>query len=156
MTMQDQLESQWCWAAVTVSVLNYFDPVSQKSQCEIAREVLGEAAGDCCNNPSACNTPQRLQAALRHIGKLDDLRAGHLEPADLQTQLNKGLPVGVRIGWSGGGGHFVVIDGAGGTDDSLQVHVIDPLFGNSTWDYEEFRSFYQGAGEWTDTFLLKP
>jgi hypothetical protein len=73
---------------------------------------------------------------------------------EIQTEIGAARPVCARIGWDNGGGHFVVIDEATELTSGTQlVHVLDPLFANSTILYEDFVSEYLGDGQWTGTFL---
>ena len=32
------------------------------------------------------------------------------------------------------------------------VHVEDPWYGSSVWDYDSFRTAYQGTGSWTHSY----
>jgi hypothetical protein len=63
-----------------------------------------------------------------------------------------GRPLGVRIGWAGGGGHFVVLDGWIGP---ASVDIQDPWYGHSVYNYSVFTTRYQGTGAWTDSYFLK-
>jgi hypothetical protein len=157
MLMQTQIEDEWCWAAVAVSVDHYFDSQSTKTQCQVAQAVLNNAG--CCGNQDSCDQPAKLQDALGQragVGRLDQVLPRYLQFSEIQDKLKANLPVCVRIGWAKGGGHFVAIDGWSGSPASPQVHVVDPLFADSTVDYNEFVSAYQGSGRWTATFLVKP
>jgi hypothetical protein len=154
MLMQTQIENEWCWAAVATSVDHYFNPQSTKTQCQVAQAVLNNAG--CCGNPDACDQPAKLQDALAQVTRLDQVLPRYLQFSEIRAQLGASLPVCVRIGWARGGGHFVAIDGCSPPLAPPQVHVVDPLFGDCTVDYNEFVSAYQGSGQWTATFLVKP
>ena len=157
--MKKQIEDQWCWAAVSMSVDHYFSPSSTLSQCLIAREVLRPRA--CCADPDACNTPARLRDALQAIRRPFEVRRGPLSFDEVRTQIDAQLPVCVRIGWSRGGGHFVVISGYHVSPSGAKfVKVEDPLFPSSIVPYDVLVFSYQnaqdraGGGQWTTTFLL--
>jgi len=154
MRMQTQIEDEWCWAAVSVSIDHYFDSRSTKTQCQVAQAVLNSAG--CCGNPDSCDEPAALQDALTDVQRLNQILLRPLLFSEIQDMLNAHLPVCVRIGWAKGGGHFVAIDGWSGSAAHPQVHVCDPLFADSTVDYDEFVAAYQGSGQWTATFLVKP
>src|SRR5579872_199896 len=69
-SMQQQLESEWCWAAVAQAIKTFFSPNSAITQCTIAQPVLTmeqhiTGATNCCENPTACNVPATLQDALK-------------------------------------------------------------------------------------------
>lgn len=154
MLMQPQLEDEWCWAAVAVSVDLYFNTNSTRTQCSLATQLAGQ---DCCNNPDACDQPQALQDALSDIGRLNgDPETDSLEFTEIQSAIGACVPLCVRIGWVGGGAHFVAIDGYGSSPagDPL-VHVKDPYFGDFTVNFNDFLSHYLGSGSWTATFRVK-
>jgi hypothetical protein len=73
---------------------------------------------------------------------------------DVQAEIDNGRPLGVRIGWSGGGGHFNVLSCyTWRRRPSLHsVQVEDPWYGTSVWDYDAFRTAYQGSGSWTNSY----
>src|SRR5437867_2038718 len=125
--IEKQLQDKWCWAAVSVSVDHYFSPGSTFSQCRIARDVLGGLP--CCGAPDTCNTPASLRAALDDVGRFRDRLPRPLLFDEIRQEIDARSPVCVRIGWNGGGGHFVVISGYRELASGAQlVEVSDPLF----------------------------
>jgi hypothetical protein len=150
--MQSQQESEWCWAAVSASVERYFVPTSLQTQCMIARAVLGIAG--CCGDPTPCNQPALLQNALKLLRRMTgDPTAGPLSFAEIQSDIDGGRPVCLRIGWDGGGGHFVALAGYRLSRSGVQlVDVEDPLYGPSVVIYDDFVSNYLGRGQWTATY----
>jgi hypothetical protein len=150
--MQEQRLDQWCWAAVAVSVDRYFDQSSPWTQEKLADEIT---AKDGCPNTPDC--PEALQVVLAAIGRLNGVpKTDSLSFAQVQAAHAASLPLCIRIGWFGGGAHFVAIDGSGFTPagDPL-VHVKDPFFGDSTMNFNDFYENYLGAGAWTATFQVK-
>ena len=149
--IQTQEHDQWCWAAVSASIHGYFSGDGALSQCDIACLVLNSP---CCVSPIPCNTPAFLEDALDKIGKRGDVLPRSLSFEEIMNQIDQGMPIGVRIGWFDGGGHFVVIRGyrkATGASSS-----VSPTLG--LWTRSSIAMFhvsYLGRGEWTDTFLLK-
>jgi hypothetical protein len=150
--IQTQEQDQWCWAAVSVSVDRYFSALSSFTQCSLASQIL---SSDCCAAPVPCNTPAFLQDALQAIGKLREVRPASLSFAETVDELSHGFPIGVRIGWFGGGGHFLVIRGCRDGPGVHLLNIADPWFVDSIQDFDNFSSNYLDRGEWTDTFLLK-
>jgi hypothetical protein len=157
--IEKQREDKWCWAAVSVTVDHYFSPGSTSTQCRVARNVLGVT--QCCSDPDVCNTPAKLQTALTAVRKLKDTLTRPLEFDEIRQEIEAGRPVCVRIGWSGGGAHFVMISGYRlSASGAKLVEVADPLFPNSTILYDVLVSAYQnaqdpaGGGQWTATFLV--
>lgn len=156
-TMQHQEQTQWCWSAVATSVAHYYNSASTWTQCTLVNAELGRT--DCCTSPSSgnCNKPWYLQNVLTRVGHLASVSGGATSFADVCTEIDNGRPLGVRIGWSGGGGHFNIL--ACYTRNPLfvlqSVQVEDPWYGTSVWDYDTFRTAYQGTGSWTDSFRTK-
>jgi len=153
MKIQTQEMDQWCWAAVSVSVDKFFNPASSATQCKVAQDVLSRS---CCGGEVACNQAAELQTALDKVNRLRKIVTRRLRFKEIENELDAFKPVCARIGWDGGGGHFVVVDKCMELNSGeLLVHVLDPLFPNSTIYYDELVSEYLGDGQWTDTFLVK-
>lgn len=147
-----QVQSNWCWAAVAVSIARYYRADSHWTQCALASAELGPAV--CCSSPAPCNTPWYLDSALGRVGHADGGAApGVLTLAELASELGAGQPVAVRIGYFGGGGHFVVVEGADLDEEMLDVE--DPNDGPVHLSYAALRDEYLGAGAWTHTYRTR-
>jgi hypothetical protein len=154
LTVQAQLQSEWCWAACSTSVSHFYDAASAWTQCDVANAELAQTG--CCEDGSsgACNQPWYLDRALRRTNNFASRHKGPASMAELRSQLDAGRPVGARIGWAGGGGHFVTISGC--LDDATGVlEVRDPIYGTSEISVANFRSSYQGSGSWTHTYYTR-
>jgi hypothetical protein len=156
-TMQHQEQTQWCWSATATSVALYYNAASDWTQCSLVNAELGRS--DCCNAPSSdpCNKPWTLSTALTRVGHIASVTGGSTGFADLRTEIDSGRPLGVRIGWSGGGGHFNVLSCYTLLRQLAleSVQVEDPWYGTSVWDYDTFRTAYQGSGNWTHSYKTK-
>ena len=156
-TMQAQEQTQWCWSATATSVARYYNAASTWTQCSLVNAELGRS--DCCTNPSSssCNQPWTLNTVLTRVGHLASFTGTTTTFTDLRTELDNGRPLGVRIGWSGGGGHFNVVSCY--TWHLLRrgrtIQIEDPWYGTSVWDYDTFRTAYQGSGSWTHSYRTK-
>jgi hypothetical protein len=152
--MQFQVQSNWCWSATTASVNRYYNPYSTWTQCSLANAHLGQTT--CCANGSSpqCNVPSVLSDVLTLAGNLRSFEGQSAALSKLQPEIDAGRPVAARIGWSGGGGHFVVLEGYRAGITSM-VAVEDPIFGSSDITYDTFRTNYQGSGSWTHTYYTK-
>ncbi|HLI62087.1 MAG TPA: hypothetical protein VKV05_01720, partial [Terriglobales bacterium] len=66
--VQPQLESEWCWAAVSTSIAHFYSPSSAVTQCQVVNQQLKRT--DCCTNPGSnnCNQPGYLDQALQYVG----------------------------------------------------------------------------------------
>jgi hypothetical protein len=154
--VQTQQRLNWCWAAVAAAVQDYLSPESAMSQCQVAQQLHKTGDKACCDDPkSPCNTPQKIQDALRAVGiKCKDLPVS-LTFDRIKEQIDRGHPVCVRILWSDGGGHFVVIHGYREAPGVQQLFVSDPYFIDSLIEYDEFLISYQNHGEWVASVVLE-
>ena len=147
--VQHQLQTNWCWAAVTASIASFYRPSDGWTQCRIVNDRLGQAA--CCQNGSSmqCNQPWYLDRALTRVGHLSGYTSAALSMSQIRSEIDAGRPLGIRIGWVTGGGHFV---GLRGYSDQGLVDVQDPWYGAQSLDYATFRSGYHGVGKWTHSY----
>jgi hypothetical protein len=152
--MQAQTQSNWCWAATATSVSHFYWPWSGWTQCSVANGELGR--GDCCNSPvpSPCNVPWYLDRALTRTDNFVSI-TGPVDYQTVRTEIAAGRPVGARIGWSGGGGHFMVIYGCGRAAGIEYFNIDDPIYGKSEPTVSTFSAAYQGTGSWTHTYFTK-
>jgi papain like cysteine protease AvrRpt2 len=153
-TIQSQEQWRWCWAAVASSVSLHYDSTSGWSQCVLANTELGQTS--CCLNGSTnqCNRDWYLDRALRRTDNLSRWVPAAIGLSAVELEVAETHLVGVRIEWSGGGGHFVVIKGyqEGGAGF---LHIEDPFDGYSFVSYGTFRTAYQGSGSWTHTYYTR-
>lgn len=158
--MEKQTETQWCWAAVAASVARFYDSSDTVSQCEVASRVLNTTG--CCADPAACNEDNYLENALAQVNHFRaPLVFEPLPFSDVEDEINAGCPLGCRIGWFGGGGHFVILYGVS-TDQSggsvkrwVAVADPDPHFGPSDYLINNFTSVYRNKGEWTHSYFTQ-
>jgi len=122
-------------------------PVRKRVEAALAARAVDGSSG-------ACNQPWYLDRALTRTDNFASRSNGPASMSELRSQLSAGHPVGARIGWAGGGGHFVTISGC--LDDATGVlEVRDPIYGTSEISIANFRSSYQGSGSWTHTYYTK-
>ena len=92
LSMQRQLQDNWCWAAVSTSVAHYFGK-SDWTQCSVVGKEVGDSS--CCANGSSakCNVPWRLEKALKRVKALQ--KKGDGMPGNLggvRSEIDKGRP----------------------------------------------------------------
>ena len=165
--VEKQRRGNWCWAAVTNSLLSFFKPEHEMTQCDIVRECFSatkgfETAEDCCQHSKheECNRTFKLVDALDLMGVLSSRCNYPLSLDEIREQLNEGVPIGVRIGWRGGGGHFVVITAIGPPDPKGDSHtwirVADPKDPAAAYiTYRTLKNRYKGEGKWTHSYLFE-
>lgn len=150
--MQLQEMSNWCWAAVTSSVSQYFDSNSQWTQCAVASKCLTEP---CCSSDGPCNQPWTLDHPLSVTSNLKgSVFVGAASMVVIASEISKGRPVCCHIDWGNGMGHFVAVTGySSGVND---VEVQDPLVGSALLPYATFVSNYQEIGTWGFSYFTEP
>ena len=151
--MEPQKASNWCWAAVSKSVSMFYNAGSTWTQCLVAKQTLGMA--NCCdaNIPTACNVAHNLTDPLTVVGNFN-LTTTSETMAHVQSEINDGHPMGVRVEWANHSGHFVIIDGYDTESDSFSVR--DPIYGTSIVSRNDLISgHYKGDGTWTDSYYTQ-
>jgi hypothetical protein len=159
LTMARQERSLWCWAAVATAVGNFYGTGSW-SQCQVATASIPNFPNpppgtfDCCTNAAPCNIFGFLDVALRSTSSFASKQASLLAFSDLQSEIAAGRPVGTRIQWQDGSGHFVALAGWSTDSSGAQwVDVVDPQTGASTQRLSAFPASYRTGGSWTHTYL---
>jgi hypothetical protein len=153
--MQRQQQTQWCWAATSASVAAYYNARTTWMQCDVANAELGFS--DCCGvgGSGHGNVPWWLDRALRRVAHFASWQSGSVAFGNVRGQIDANNPVCIRIGWSGGGGHFIAIDGYL-TGSTQFIAVDDPIYGASDVNVATMSGTYQGSGSWTDTYYVRP
>jgi len=150
-----QLQSEWCWAAVSSSVANFYGP-TQWTQCGVASAEL--APLNCCGGDASdgCNKPWYLDRALTRVGHFDRISASSAPFTGVQAEIGGNRPLGCRIAWAGGGAHFVALGGwLIAADGSSYVNVCDPFYGPVQKKYDDFVSAYVSPGDgWTHSYFI--
>jgi len=165
LTVEKQRKSEWCWAAVSVSVNRLFRPDSDHTQCEIAGSELKR---NCCGSDLSgeCNHPFTLHTVLARLHLLAD--EPHLKPltfSKIQKEIDAGRPICVLIKWLdddgtvSNRGHFITITGYRLTPAQNQfVSISDPFYGQSEIAYPSFcdagGGYRDGKGVWHASFLV--
>jgi Papain-like cysteine protease AvrRpt2 len=157
--MQQSCFTNWCWAAVGVSVALYYDVNCGVKQCTLANRELQRS--DCCSTPChvdtvAFNVTNSLGSTLNRVRCLD--RAVRMQVAtrsEVRDELRAGRPVCARMAWAGGGAHFVTIIHFDPVTDTLVIE--DPFFGRMpNVSFNQFCSHYSDQdGRWVDTYFTR-
>jgi hypothetical protein len=156
-TMQHQQQTEWCWAANATTVALFYNPASSWTQCTLVNAEFGR--NDCCTNPASasCNQPWYLDRALTKVGHLARAFAGPTGVGDIVNQFAQNRPLGVEITWSGGGGHAPALTCYWRIiHTAFLVHVEDPWYGPSLYQYKAFCTSYQGSGSWSYSYMTQP
>lgn len=113
-TIQGQEQRQWCWAAISSSVSQFYNSASTWTQCRIVEQRPGRSA--CCSDPGdrRCNQPDKLNEGLRITGNLNRHNAATINVArdTIIDEINNNRPVCLFLSpKSGSVGHFIVVTG---------------------------------------------
>lgn len=151
--IEHQTQSNWCWAATSKSISKFYSNLSSWTQCKVASSELSLI---CCTSPVSgpCNIPWYLDRALVRTNNFVSY-GSPISWERVLEELQRGLVLGARVGWNGGGGHFMVIHGATTNGVVKYLHIDDPIYGKSVIPYNQFLSNYQGSGRWTHTYYTK-
>lgn len=162
--IQEQEQRSWCWAAVTMSVHQFYKGKSFASQCGLATEVLKSllSGGSCCPakaNPK-CERKLLSQTALLAAKNLAKPPQGrHLEFDEIVAEINDsktGRPICcTRMGNDAAGAHIVAMTGWDVTPEGeRRVFIQNPNGPETMWhSYDEFVMGKERS--WVATFLTK-
>ncbi|MCK9220561.1 MAG: T9SS type A sorting domain-containing protein [Bacteroidales bacterium] len=116
-----QRKSQWCWAACSACILNYYNkPTSQCTIADFARLNYSHEQGyfgniPCCNEPNDCNKPNynwgddgSIQKILEHFGEISNTGSGPLDTTTIANELKNNRPFIILWQWNDKSGHFIV------------------------------------------------
>ncbi|GAA0680866.1 hypothetical protein GCM10010193_38200 [Kitasatospora atroaurantiaca] len=107
-TMQQQQNTNWCWAASGNTIATYYG--YNYSQNQFCNAAFGRSTDSTCPNSQA--TLGDVQNGLSWIGiNPGSYVNGYLRYTTVQTEIDANRPVETRIQWSSGGGHMQVLYG---------------------------------------------
>ncbi|MBV6701093.1 papain-like cysteine protease family protein [Kitasatospora aureofaciens] len=107
-TMQQQQQTNWCWAASGNTIATWFG--YSYSQNQFCNAAFGRSIDSSCPNSQA--TLGDVQNALDWIGITPgSYVTGYLRYSTVQAEVDANRPVETRIQWSSGGGHMHVVYG---------------------------------------------
>ncbi|QIO98822.1 papain-like cysteine protease family protein [Bradyrhizobium symbiodeficiens] len=163
--LQYQEKTNWCWAALAVSVAKSYDASAKYTQCEVANGELNRT--DCCEDCQGdpCNVFGYLMSSLYRVQHFEvwhvrrprksrrlASQVRHKIEAEIITEINRGRPLCARIAWVGGGAHFVAIYGYAAEAELDAVAVADPWWGLSDMDWIDFPVRYRMGASYTDSY----
>ena len=156
--MQQQLQSNWCWAATAASVSDYYylrdtQANFQMGQEEIAKRCLSDKIVWPPDLPTfktnwAGNQCWTLLEALQTVLHSAGPAQGPVLFEDVMGQIDQHCPVCCQI--DVGNGHFVALIGY--KKDTREVMVCDPLTPGNGWQlFDAFKQY--GGGTWRETYF---
>lgn len=143
--MQQQQQSNWCWAASGNTIATWFGyGYSQNQFCNAA---FGRSTSSSCPNSQA--TLGDVQNGLSWVGiNPGSYVTGYLRYSTVQTEVNANRPIETRIQWSSGGGHMHVVYGY--DTGSNWVYWGDPWPSNTRYNWADYDYYVSnGTFSWT-------
>ncbi|MEK7830112.1 MAG: papain-like cysteine protease family protein [Acidobacteriota bacterium] len=149
--LQRQQQTQWCWAAVTSSMMEFMAPERAASQSEVAAHTLNPTSAQ---SAEELNRPEDITKAARTMGLDEGTRYGNVSRDTMRWLVNAGTPIPIQINWrnnarkngSLGGAHYIVVNAIGDeAKGKTLVDIEDPWVGQKltlTWD--ELKNDYPG------------
>lgn len=132
--VETQEKTQWCWAASSVGILDYYN--ISKTQSQFVKQVMGSVV----NVPAA---DSEAESGMDAFGISGTVTSSSLSYDQVYTQIyTNDDPIYAGWSWDAGGGHAVVIMGFnnfGGSD----VYYEDPGDGSR---YRVTHSWMQSGG----------
>ena len=160
--LEHQKQSQWCWAAVAISICRFYSDQNWPSQCQLVNDVFsGTSGGDCCQDGSSseCDMPWDLRDVLNRAKHLQQPVRGVISFQDLTNEIEARRPVAARILLADMTAHFVVLVGCSEDDDGAQwVKVADPSDASgslTTIPVSAFLNDYKPGANWDQSYFTK-
>jgi len=150
--LQRQQQTEWCWAAVTASMMEFMTPEHAATQSEVVAQTLKSAAAQSAED---LNRPEDITKAARMMGLEEGTRYGNVSRDTMRWLVNEGTPIPIQINWrnnarkngSLGSGHYVVVNAiCDEAKGKTLVQIEDPWVGEKltmTWD--ELKNDYPGS-----------
>jgi hypothetical protein len=124
-----QEKDQWCWAAVSQSILAFYGTnVTQSNIAQYAKS--GANVSDCLYglDQGVTTCIDGILSNFMNITSTGDPRSLSLSEAQSEIDTN-GRPLVVNWYWSNGGGHYVVMHGLTNTLSDTYAYLMDPYLG---------------------------
>lgn len=160
-TMEQQKNDQWCWAAVTSSVFEYLQnaPITQE---QVVCQVLNNPGCSVQPTPTVCDKPFLLDIALPQICQCNLSAQGVLQFSDLQDQIdNQNHPVPISIEFEtplGSVIHYCLIKGYNETAGGQEIILLDPAHMEAGESHISYVDLCDGAilgATWTQSFIIQ-
>ncbi|GAA2807140.1 hypothetical protein GCM10010441_34920 [Kitasatospora paracochleata] len=132
-SMQQQQQDNWCWAASGNTIATWFG--YSYSQNQFCNAAFNRSTDSTCPNNQA--TLGNVQTAFSRIGiNPGSYVTGYLRYATVQSEIDGNRPIETRIQWSSGGGHMHVVYGYDAGND--WVYWGDPWPSNYRYNWADY------------------
>lgn len=153
-TKYSQEKSNWCWAA-SAQMLGKYYTGSKIDQSNIVYHVKGSTTV----NETAYDDETRSAISYAVGSSYLVTRSGVKSYASLENAIyNKSKPFAIKVVWSGGGAHILVVSGVNGFTSDL-FHLINPSASrpNAWYSYNALvngATFPNDTGTYVSTFMV--
>ncbi|MFI1161831.1 papain-like cysteine protease family protein [Streptomyces sioyaensis] len=145
-SMQKQVQEQWCWDASGLTIAKYWG-YNQYSQNDFCRLAAQNSYLSCDNQPATLDDMANAWSGMGFSNTGTDL-SRNASFAETGNEIGGGRPFAARIGWTSGGGHMNVIYGYDRSSNTIAVG--DPWRSTQTytwWDYNDYVN--NSSFQWT-------
>jgi ABC-type bacteriocin/lantibiotic exporter with double-glycine peptidase domain len=143
-----QTYSQWCHAGSIQMIIRAYGNNSW-TQCDIVKKEFNSSS--CPNNPA---TTTQLCDGIRRIGYTCTNTNAPLSWSASWNEIASYHPFVVRIGWTGGGGHFMVIRGVDNTSPTYVTYNNPLPVGSGSASNWVTYSYMRSNSSWTWTHTM--
>jgi hypothetical protein len=159
-SMQQQRNDQWCWAAVTSCVAGALQN-RVLTQEDVVCQVLMNNNCNLSPTPDECNIPVALEVALGQVCGCAVNLLGQIPFASIQNQIDGvGRPLPIAVAFTGPFGfviHYCIIKGYNTANGEPEVILLDPahaLAGESLIHYSALCDGSAMGGPWVESFVI--
>lgn len=145
-SMQKQVQDQWCWDASGLTIAKYWG-YNQYSQDDFCRLAAQNGGLSCDNQPATLDDMANAWAGMgfSHTGNGLSRNASFSETGN---EISGGRPFAARIGWTSGGGHMNVIYGYDRSSNTIAVG--DPWPSTQTYTWWNYNDYVNNSSfQWT-------
>jgi hypothetical protein len=145
-SMQKQVQDQWCWDASGLTIAKYWG-YNQYSQNDFCRLAAQNSYLSCENQPATLDDMANAWSGMGFSNTGNDL-SRNASFSETRNEIGGGRPFAARIGWTSGGGHMNVIYGYDPSSNTIAVG--DPWQSTKTytwWNYDEYVN--NSSFQWT-------
>jgi hypothetical protein len=145
-----QEQPNWCWAACAQMVGAWANVPMVPSQSAIVTSLKGSPQDVTASGPEIVHLYTNVGVGGQRIPckRIES----HLGQANLDAEMNDGVPVELGLFWSTGGGHVVLVVGSAPDDQFGTLYTVhDSISGVGRFTYQGLTTAY-GKGRWGESF----
>lgn len=150
--IEQQKQSNWCWAAVTAAWGNFLQGNHQLTQCSVVDQSFQR--NNCCTDGSSenCNQPNELDLAMSAVGIVVTPIPSDVIFETLKEQIDEAKPIGVRV-TRNGSGHYMLITGYAIVDGKKMIQVENPNSESKLIAFADFPQSIISDYNWSHTYV---